>query len=286
MPKCLNDEKKYYKGNEPSPKGLGYSASGEEVDEEMIGKDGNMWIIIQTKTCKKWVKVDNEKKPKKKVIDFDNLDENDYINAYLPDVSEEEISDETGLEEKFGGAKPFFIEGESWPLINNKQPMKLLIQFKDPRKKDNILIRIFSTIDEDNEDYDDPIFKVLKIELNEENLKKQIFLDTPSFKKPYKGYQIKKWNSSKELKSLLYIMNKYGYTKTPSKYHDKYYDSQYLPSLRTKVGGTPMYCQYNDNDEEPYNFLQLCESKYSPYIWGDSGIAHINERGSLDWDCC
>lgn len=321
MPKCLNDEKKYYKGTEPSPKGLGYSASGEEVDEEMIGKDGFNWIVIQTKTCKKWVKVQakseetskvnndvkpevstdvkskvnaevsaevkpkTKSKPKKKVIDFDNLDENDYINAYLPDVSEKEITDETGLEEKFGGTKPFFIEGESWPLINTEEHMKLLIQFKDPRKKDNILIRIFSTIDEDNEDYDDPIFKVLKIELNEENLKKQIVLNIPSFKKPYKGYEIKKWNSSKELKPLLYIMNKYGYTKTPSKYNDQYYDSPYLPSLGTKVGGTPMYCQYNDNDEEPYNFLQLREYKYCPYGWGDSGIAHISERGSLDWDC-
>jgi len=286
MPKCLNDETKYYKGNEPSPKGLGYSASEEEVGEIMIGKDGANWIVIQTKTCKKWVKVDNKKKFKKKVIDFDNLNEKYYINAYLPDVSEKEITDETGLEEKFGGTKPFFIEGESWPLINTEEPMKLLIQFKDPRKKDNILIRIFSTIDEDNKNYDDPIFKVLKIELNEENLKKQIVLDIPSFKKPYKGYEIKKWNSSKELKPLLYIMNKYGYTKIPSKYHDQYYDSQYLPSLRTKVGGTPMYCQYNDNDEEPYNFLQLCESKYCPYEWGDAGIAHISERGSLDWDCC
>jgi hypothetical protein len=138
MPKCLNDETKYYKGNEPSPKGLGYSAGEEEVGEIMIGKDGNNWIVSQTKTCKKWVKVDNEKKSKKKVIDFDNLDENDYINAYLPDVSEKEITDETGLEEKFGGTKPFFIEGESWPLINTEEPMKLLIQFKDPRKKDAI----------------------------------------------------------------------------------------------------------------------------------------------------
>ena len=285
MPKCHNDETKYYKGNEPSPKGLGYSAGVEEIGEIMIGKDGANWIVSQTKTCKKWVKVDNKKKFKKKVIDFNNLNEKYYINAYLPDVSEKEITDETGLEEKFGGTKPFFIEGESWPLINSKDPMKLLIQFKDPRKKDNILIRIFSTIDEDNEDYDDPIFKVLKIELNEENLKKQIFLDTPSFEKPYKGYEIKKWNSSKELKPFFYIMNKYGYTKSSNKYHEQYFNSTYLPSFGIKVGGTPMYCQYNDDDEEPQNFLQLTESKYVPYGWGDAGVAHINERGSLDWDC-
>ncbi len=30
MPKCLNDPKKSYKGTEPSPKGLGYCAGGNE----------------------------------------------------------------------------------------------------------------------------------------------------------------------------------------------------------------------------------------------------------------
>jgi hypothetical protein len=286
MPKCLNDETKYYKGNEPSPKGLGYCAGAEEVGEEMIGKDGNMWVIFETKTCKKWVKVDNEKNSKKKVIDFDNLEENYYINSYIPNVSKEEITNETGLEEKFGGDKPFFIEGETWPMINDKEPIKLICQFKDPRKKDNILIRIFSNIDENHADnYDDQIFKIFKIELNEENLKKQIFLDPPSFKKPYKCYEIEKWIISKELKSLPYIMNKFGYNKIPCKYHEKYYDSEYLPFFGIKVGGTPTYCQYNGNRNEPENFLQLTESKYLPYGWGDAGIAHLNEEGYLDWDC-
>ena len=31
MPKCINDKKKSYKGDEPSPKGLGYCASAENV---------------------------------------------------------------------------------------------------------------------------------------------------------------------------------------------------------------------------------------------------------------
>ena len=33
---CKNNPKKTYLGTEPSPKGLGYCASGE--------KDGNMWV--------------------------------------------------------------------------------------------------------------------------------------------------------------------------------------------------------------------------------------------------
>ena len=302
MPKCHNDESKYYKGDEPSPKGLGYCAGAEEVGEIMIGKDGNMWVIFETKTCKKWVKVDNEKNSKKKIIDFDNLDRDCYINAYIPDVYEKEITDETGLEEKFGGTKPFFIEGECWPLINNKQPMKLICQFKDPRKKDNILYRIFSNIDEgydydENDDnnhfFDDEEFRVFKIELNEENLKKQIILESPIFKRPYKGYEIKKWSCVSEFKSIYYILDKYGYTKKtkygsieiPDKYHSEYFESQYSPSTSIKIGGTPFYCQSMCKKDQKEVFLQLSESEFLPYGWGDSGVAHVDEEGLLYWDC-
>ena len=302
MPKCLNDESKYYKGDEPSPKGLGYSASSEEEGTTMTGKDGSNWIVIQTKTCKKWVKVDNEKKCKKKVIDFNDLTDDCFIDSYVPDVSKKEITNETGLEEKFGGSKPFFIEGECWPLINNKQPMKLVCQFKDPRKKDNILYRIFSNIDEsyeydedddENDCFDDEEFKVLPIELNEENLKKQIILESPTFKKPYKGYIIKKWSILSEFKSLYYILDKYGHTKKdkygsveiPDKYHDNYYESRYAPSTSIKIGGTPFYCQSMCKKDQKEVFLQLSESEFLPYGWGDAGVAHVDEQGYLYWDC-
>lgn len=52
MPYCINNNKKTYTGNEPSPKGLGYCASGEKEGTKMKGKDGNMWI----KSNGKWVK--------------------------------------------------------------------------------------------------------------------------------------------------------------------------------------------------------------------------------------
>jgi len=284
MPKCINDITKSFKGDEPSPKGLGYSASSEEIGTVMAGKDGNNWRVIQTKNCKRWVKINTGNNIKKKRIDFDNLDENCYIDAYIPNIDKQELHDETGLEEKFGGTKPFFIEGESWPIVNN-HPIKLVCQFKNPMKKDNILIRIFSDIDEECQN-DDPIFKILNIELNEENLKKQTFLNAPSFDKIYKGYEIKGWTPAKELKPLAYIMNKFGYDKIPCKYHNNYYDSQYLPSNGIKVGGTSMYCQYSSGDKEaPNNFLQLIETNYLPYGWGDAGIAHLDENGNLEWDC-
>jgi len=44
MPYCINNPKRSYTGKEPSPKGLGYCASGEKEGKKMKGKDGNMWI--------------------------------------------------------------------------------------------------------------------------------------------------------------------------------------------------------------------------------------------------
>lgn len=49
---CKNNPKKTYTGLEPSPKGLGYCASGMKENTIMKGRDGNMWIIKNGK----WVK--------------------------------------------------------------------------------------------------------------------------------------------------------------------------------------------------------------------------------------
>lgn len=52
MPKCKNYPNGTYTGTEPSPKGLGYCASGEKEGTKMKGKDKNMWI----KKNGRWVK--------------------------------------------------------------------------------------------------------------------------------------------------------------------------------------------------------------------------------------
>ena len=58
MPKCKNDESKSYKGDEPSPKGLGYCAHAEKEGSEKKGKDGNMWEVKMVSSgSKRWVKV-------------------------------------------------------------------------------------------------------------------------------------------------------------------------------------------------------------------------------------
>ena len=73
MPICKNDPKSSYKGDEPSPKGLGYCAHAEKVGTKIKGKDGNMWLIKETsKKIKRWVKLSSstvtDKKGKKYYI--------------------------------------------------------------------------------------------------------------------------------------------------------------------------------------------------------------------------
>ena len=44
MPKCLNDPKRYYRGDEPSPKGLGYCAHAARAGARKRGRDGAWWV--------------------------------------------------------------------------------------------------------------------------------------------------------------------------------------------------------------------------------------------------
>ena len=62
---CKNNPKKTYTGLEPSPKGLGYCASGEKEGAEMKGKDGNMWV----KKNGKWIKKSSKSDYYKKLLD-------------------------------------------------------------------------------------------------------------------------------------------------------------------------------------------------------------------------
>mgnify|MGYP007047344606 CR=1 FL=1 len=57
MPKCKNNPSRSYKGTEPSPKGLGYCASGESIGKKRKGKDGKMWIVKEVKSGNgRWMK--------------------------------------------------------------------------------------------------------------------------------------------------------------------------------------------------------------------------------------
>ena len=55
MPQCKNDPSRSYKGNEPSPKGLGWCAHGEKVGKKRKGNDGNTWIVKKISNgSKRW----------------------------------------------------------------------------------------------------------------------------------------------------------------------------------------------------------------------------------------
>ena len=58
MPKCTNDSSRYYKGTEPSPKGLGFCAHACKLGQRKRGHDGNMWIVRENKKSKtkRWAK--------------------------------------------------------------------------------------------------------------------------------------------------------------------------------------------------------------------------------------
>jgi hypothetical protein len=52
---CKNDSAKTYKGNEPSPKGLGYCAHAEPVGKIRAGLNGSKWVVQTDKNgTKSW----------------------------------------------------------------------------------------------------------------------------------------------------------------------------------------------------------------------------------------
>ena len=63
MPKCKNDSSRNYKGDEPSPKGLGYCAHVEKEGSRKKGKDGNIWEVKSVSSgSKRWMKITKESK--------------------------------------------------------------------------------------------------------------------------------------------------------------------------------------------------------------------------------
>jgi uncharacterized protein YwqG len=290
MPICKNYPSKLFRGIEQSPLGLGYSAFGENISTIRKGLDDNLYIVKQTKSGKKWYKYDLE-------IDFDILPNDCYINAYIPKCTKIDDSNKTSIEEKFGGRYPFFIKGEKWPIDSDGIPMVFCCQFIDPRKNNNIMYRVFLPIDNENdcmlEDY-----HINKIELNENNLNNKIIIEKPNQNDTeientiFDCYIINEWQKVKELKSFDYLSRKfnipkYVYNTNNDLYYEycnKYESAKHYPSCGIKVGGTPVSTQ--GNPYTSHDLLQLSDSKYLPYGWGDAGIGHISEDCKLEWDCC
>jgi hypothetical protein len=221
------------------------------------------------------------------IINLDNMPIEDMNEVYFPVVDENVVEDENGLEEKFGGDIPFFIKGEKWPMVE-EVPMTFLCQIKDPREKNtNFLYRIFSDIDSPGFDEE---YWITKIELNEENLKNQIFIDKPNCDlsitrsneiTTIDAYLIQSWKKDYELKDIDYYREKFNIFELhySSDSFSVYYNSKKAPSRDIKIGGTPTstdrYC--NNSEAQEYNLLQITFCKWIPCLWwGETEMIHIS----------
>jgi uncharacterized protein YwqG len=316
MPKCINDNKKSYQGTEPSPKGLGYCAHAEKVGKERKGKDNNIWINKKTKNYVRWFRKNQKKTVKRKSYYFDNIEKVNfdklpdfcYTHYYTPTVKK--IRRENRIHEKFGGVMPFFVKGEVWPIDIKGRPMTFFCQFKNPDQKKNILYRVFISIYEDVWEYELPDYHhITKIDLDKNSNKIDHSILVPEKLKNgnklnyvpliFPCYQITKWKKEKELIYSLDLMKKmnivsYSFgkdkkiklqnTRKTDLFYQKYESSKFYPTSGIKIGGTPIGTQ-NQDYIQPYKLIQLEETKFLPFMWGDTGVAHVSDKLKLIWDC-
>lgn len=283
MTTCINDISKIYTGLELSPLGLGYSPDPEFTGKIMNGKDGNYYIIKDEIKHKKWEILD---------IDLNKLPIDCYSEAKIPITKKIDPSEENELDEKFGGTKPFFVKGDRWPINHDDNiPMVFFGQFKHPFK-DNTLLQLF--VDINNYHSPNELSYINEIELNLENISKQIIIPKPTCNydielTTFDTYLITGYETRKELKPIHFIYERLSIPQNDN-FEEKYNNHiEFYPSDGLKIGGTARYCQY------PYyginKYLQISNCKELPYDWGDSGIAHIIDakfEGYYDvqWDCC
>ena len=134
MPLCKNDPKKSYKGDEPSPKGLGYCAHAEKVGVTKKGKDGNKWKIKATSIgVKRWVKQNskNTSKLSKDMFSELNKSQMNTINLLQNDIKNELKKINVKLIfknlKKING---YYILDYAWPEKYNKKDKFIIVVFK------------------------------------------------------------------------------------------------------------------------------------------------------------
>ena len=215
-------------------------------------------------------------------LDLSNLPDEYYVDVFYPEATPIIESDETGFEEKFGGKKPFFIAGESWPLSKyDDQPMQFIGQVIDPRDDSKELLRIF--IPQDDELH---YAIVMKIKLDETNLSQQQIILPPCDDITYDGFKVTEWIKDRELKSYEYIKNNLNITLDFYQLYDK---NESSPSYETKIGGTHQFTQlsdYGDDDFERFFILQITTCSFVKYQYGDAGIIHVLSDGEIIGDGC
>lgn len=226
------------------------------------------------------------------------IDPEDYIDVYLPQgIRLSPEYRETGLEQKYGGSVPLFVEGDVWPterMLNPNSltnlPLAFVAQFIDPRGDPNQLTQIFLL---DTEDMDNGVegsgkrdAYIKLIDLNRPH--QQIILpepyDTPNagmIEKPIliTGWIIKGELDSEDSQSLIDRLN----AKIPPADEDPEYIIDEVNDIvgfyqGFKVGGIGNSCQANDYTHDYQNVYAN--------TWGDFGSLHIDTTGKVWGDMC
>lgn len=95
---CKNNESFQYSGKEMSPLGTGYCADAENLGKEMVGKDGNLWVVRAPKGIKLWARVTEENKKLVReppmLFSSDN-DDSDVEDPFGWKPTQEEVAEQT-----------------------------------------------------------------------------------------------------------------------------------------------------------------------------------------------
>ncbi len=204
-----------------------------------------------------------------------------FTDVNIPIVSKEIIDFEYGNEPKFGGSKPYFIEGETWPEYDCngiKKPFDFICQYLDPLNP-GMMARLFLPLSS-YEHLKKGLCYVSHVDYIPDDEKRIIIerLDSMTFP----AYRIEKMKTKSEFKSFEYIEEKY---KISPEQYEKYYDEIYhsyfndfeeSPYSGIKIGGTKVFSieskKKNDNEEAE---IQLTNCEFFNYIFGESNIVHI-----------
>jgi uncharacterized protein YwqG len=264
-----------YKNILDSPLGKTYETNPNNNNNNKIqsGNDGKIWEINNKDGINIW---------KPKIVS--SLTLNNYIKENLDNITKTVYypfvikinSDETGLEQKFGG-KPFFTKNDTWPKEDDVY-LTFLCQIYDPvDSKKKILYQLFL-----NNDSMEIYSKI--IDMTKKIKDEQIIIEQPKNIKYHHPYKIIKWTKSKELILLPKLLKEMGYPDDCTLFDEDYNTHKYSPDPGIKIGGTPLSCQ-DQNYYEDFNFLQLSYTDFLKENWGDSGIMHFERNGNFEFDC-
>lgn len=132
---CKNNSLFTYTGRELSPLGLGYCADAEPQGKEMIGRDGNIWVVKFTKGNKSWAKnvnkrLEHETPVINDIESYRNIDYNETSSESESNLDTE--SNEDNLMKKEQSKK-----NTAKPINDEDKPKKKGRPKKDTKKSIN-----------------------------------------------------------------------------------------------------------------------------------------------------